>query len=137
MVPMSQSSFKLPHTHSAQGPTCRSAAVCRGPKGLREGEAKARGGRGTGPAIGGGVHHVGQGGPQWLTFASPQLAPTAPTPRSSLLSVQCSRSLFSVLAVRVFDEGIFAMRAPCALLLDYVPPEEPPSKCLGNALRIW
>ena len=24
----------------------------------------------------------------------------------------------------------------CALLLDYVPPEEPPSKPLGNALRI-
>ena len=24
----------------------------------------------------------------------------------------------------------------CALLLDYVPPEEPPSTPLGNALRI-
>ena len=24
----------------------------------------------------------------------------------------------------------------CALLLDYVPPEEPPGKPLGNALRI-
>ena len=32
--------------------------------------------------------------------------------------------------------GIFALRAHCALLLDYVPPEEPPSKPLGNALRI-
>ena len=29
-----------------------------------------------------------------------------------------------------------ALRAHCALLLDYVPPEEPPSKPLGNALRI-
>ena len=36
-------------------------------------------------------------------FASPQLAPTAPARRSSLLSVQCNRSLFSVLAVRVFN----------------------------------
>ena len=32
--------------------------------------------------------------------------------------------------------GIFALRAHCAVLLDYVPPEEPPSKPLGNALRI-
>ena len=32
--------------------------------------------------------------------------------------------------------GIFAMHAHCALLLDYVPPEEPPSTPLGNALRI-
>ena len=32
--------------------------------------------------------------------------------------------------------GVFALRAHCALLLDYVPPEEPPSKPLGNALRI-
>ena len=32
--------------------------------------------------------------------------------------------------------GIFALRAHCALLLDYVPPEEPPSTPLGNALRI-
>ena len=32
--------------------------------------------------------------------------------------------------------GIFAVHAHCALLLDYVPPEEPPSKPLGNALRI-
>ena len=31
--------------------------------------------------------------------------------------------------------GIFALRAHCALLLDYFPPEEPPSKPLGNALR--
>ena len=29
-----------------------------------------------------------------------------------------------------------ARRAHCALLLDYVPPEEPPSTPLGNALRI-
>ena len=29
-----------------------------------------------------------------------------------------------------------ALRAHCVLLLDYVPPEEPPSKPLGNALRI-
>ena len=32
--------------------------------------------------------------------------------------------------------GIFALRAHCALLLDYVPPEEPPTTPLGNALRI-
>ena len=32
--------------------------------------------------------------------------------------------------------GIFALRAQCALLLDYVPPEELPSTPLGNALRI-
>ena len=31
--------------------------------------------------------------------------------------------------------GVFALRAHCALLLDYVPPEEPPSTPLGNALR--
>ena len=36
-----------------------------------------------------------------------------------------------------FDHGgMFARRAPGALLLDYVPPEEPPSTPLGNALRI-
>ena len=32
--------------------------------------------------------------------------------------------------------GVFALRAHCALLLDYIPPEEPPSTPLGNALRI-
>ena len=32
--------------------------------------------------------------------------------------------------------GIFALRAHCTLLLDYVPPEEPPSTPLGKALRI-
>ena len=32
--------------------------------------------------------------------------------------------------------GIFALRAHCALLLDYVPPEEPPSTPLEKALRI-
>ena len=32
--------------------------------------------------------------------------------------------------------GMFARRAPGTLLLDYVPPEEPPSTPLGNALRI-
>ena len=32
--------------------------------------------------------------------------------------------------------GTFALRARCALLLDYVPPEEPPSTPLRNALRI-
>ena len=32
--------------------------------------------------------------------------------------------------------GIFALRVQCALVLDFVPPEEPPSKPLGNALRI-
>ena len=32
--------------------------------------------------------------------------------------------------------GIFALRAHCALLLDYVPRKEPPSTPLGNALRI-
>ena len=39
---------------------------------------------------------------------------------------------------RVFGAsgGMFARRAPGALLLDYVPPEEPPSTSLGNALRI-
>ena len=37
---------------------------------------------------------------------------------------------------RSFHGGIFALRAHCALLFDYVPPEEPPSTPLGNALRI-
>ena len=32
--------------------------------------------------------------------------------------------------------GIFALRAHCTLLLDHVPPEQPPSTPLGNALRI-
>ena len=32
--------------------------------------------------------------------------------------------------------GILALRTHCALLLDYVPPEEPPGTPLGNALRI-
>ena len=32
--------------------------------------------------------------------------------------------------------GILALRAHCALLLDYVPPEEPLGTPLGNALRI-
>ena len=32
--------------------------------------------------------------------------------------------------------GVFALRVHCALLLDYVPPEEPPSTPLGNALKI-
>ena len=32
--------------------------------------------------------------------------------------------------------GILALRAHRALLLDYVPPEEPPGTSLGNALRI-
>ena len=31
--------------------------------------------------------------------------------------------------------GVFALRAHCALLLDYVPPEEPPSTPLGNAIE--
>ena len=32
--------------------------------------------------------------------------------------------------------GILALRAHCALLLDYVPPEEPLGTPLGNSLRI-
>ena len=36
----------------------------------------------------------------------------------------------------MYSGGVFALRAHCALLLDYVPPEEPPSTPLGNALRI-
>ena len=32
--------------------------------------------------------------------------------------------------------GILALRAHCALLLDYVPPEEPLGMPLGNTLRI-
>ena len=32
--------------------------------------------------------------------------------------------------------GILALRAHCALLLDYVPPEEPLGTTIGNALRI-
>ena len=44
-----------------------------------------------------------EGGPQWVRFASPQLAPTAPAPWSSLLPVQCNGSLFFVIAVRVFN----------------------------------
>ena len=32
--------------------------------------------------------------------------------------------------------GILALRAHCALLVDYVPPEEPLGTPLGNTLRI-
>ena len=32
--------------------------------------------------------------------------------------------------------GIHALRAHCALLLDYVPPEEPTGTPLGNALKM-
>ena len=35
-----------------------------------------------------------------------------------------------------YNGGIFALHAHCALLLDYVPPVEPPSTPLGNALSI-
>ena len=45
----------------------------------------------------------GPGGAEWVRFASPPLAPTAPAPRSSLLSLHCNKSLFSVLAFRVFN----------------------------------
>ena len=38
--------------------------------------------------------------------------------------------------VHILIGGMFARRAPGALLLDYVLPEEPPSTPLGNALRI-
>ena len=47
----------------------------------------------------------------------------------------CWHSLYLKFAYR-HNGGIFALRAHCALLLDYVPPEEPPSTPLGNALRI-
>ena len=39
----------------------------------------------------------------------------------------CSQTLSSI------NGGIFALRAHCALLLDYVPREEPPSTPLGTA----
>ena len=42
----------------------------------------------------------------------------------------------SVNAALTLQGGGFALRAHCALLLDYVLPEEPPSTPLGNALRI-
>ena len=44
--------------------------------------------------------------------------------------------LSSLLGDSLCYGGMFARRAPGALLLDYVPPEEPPSTPLGNALRI-
>ena len=35
-----------------------------------------------------------------------------------------------------YTGGILALRAHCAVLLDYVPPEEPLGTPLGNTLRI-
>ena len=59
-------------------------------------------------------------------------------PAASLL---CLENFIGILLCSVefrwrFIGGIFALRAHCALLLDYLPPEEPPSTPLGNALRI-
>ena len=45
-------------------------------------------------------------------------------------------SPFSQPASRPVKGGILALRAHCALLLDYVPPEEPLGTPLGNTLRI-
>ena len=68
-------------------------------------------------------------------FDSPEL--DSPTSSSSEL-----QSCHAIMAAALINShtfplgGIFALRAHCALLLDYVPPEEPPSTPLGNALRI-
>ena len=40
------------------------------------------------------------------------------------------------LAKNLPQGGILALRAHCALLLDYAPPEEPLDTPLGNTLRI-
>ena len=43
---------------------------------------------------------------------------------------------FNFLAYSLKSGGILALHAHCALLLDYVPPEEPLGTPLGNTLRI-
>ena len=72
---------------------------------------------------------------------------TSATPHASM--PQASKQLLNVCAIhhpfllagprngRVgYVGGILALRAQCALLLDYVPPEEPLGTALGNTLRI-
>ena len=60
---------------------------------------------------------------------TPQYADKVKEPCAAVVVGGCS------IATVVYG-GMFARRAPGALLLDYVPPEEPPSTPLGNALRI-
>ena len=57
---------------------------------------------------------------------------------TSIVSVDTSliSAGISLVSAETSLGGMFARRAPGALLLDYVPPKEPPSTPLGNALRI-
>ena len=68
----------------------------------------------------------------WCYFLKPKKRPlcdpyTTQIPKSNMVHME---------AKQAHTGGMFARRAPGALLLDYVPPEEPPSTPLGNALRI-
>ena len=54
-----------------------------------------------------------------------------------ILKLQVYSGAVSVLVVLHVVGGILALCAHCALLLDYVPPEDPLGTPLGNNLRIW
>ena len=58
-----------------------------------------------------------------VSFKGTMYAKPQPVPFTGGVSLHCARTAR-------------ALHAHCALLLDYVPPEEPPSTPLGNALRI-
>ena len=55
------------------------------------------------------------------------------TGEGHLLTVEIRETVCDITCIL---EGILALRAHCALLLDYVPPEEPLGTPLGNTVRI-
>ena len=62
----------------------------------------------------------------WQTIPSSAILTPPPLNMTPIYTLTCQRG--SLCTAR-------ARRAHCALLLDYVPPKEPPSTPLGNALR--